>query len=187
MSRDRNSRNSSFSSNWKKKDFSEKRDSREKNIQNDFRSSQSHQNGKKNTSRHGFEHGSKGSYRPVRSVSFEQIKAEEEAIRAFKAEHQGYVCSVCGKNIEDLTTALTNRGNSDPIHFDCAIEILSKEEKLSEGDKITYIGQGRFGILNFPNVHDMKHFTIKKIIDWEKKEEKDEWRSAMAELYSQVK
>lgn len=133
--------------------------------------------------------GRQSSHRQQRSsyaITAEQIKAEEEAIKAFKIQNQ-CVCQDCGQPINELTTAIADTSTGNYIHFDCAIARLQKTEKLSEGDKIIYIGQGRFGILNFPNVHDMRCFTIKKIIEWEPKEKTIPWRKDMAELYSHIK
>ncbi len=120
------------------------------------------------------------------AVSPEQIRADEEAISEFKTLNRP-VCGHCGLSIADLSTAVEDKKSGKPIHFDCAVAILSEREKLSEGDRITYIGQGRFGVLYFANPHDMKHFTIKKIIDWEDKDKKPEWRDQMADLYSHVR
>lgn len=124
---------------------------------------------------------------PVRNaVPLEQIRAEDAAIHAFKAANQP-VCPRCGKPIIDMSSAIGDRGTGAPVHFDCALEALAKDEKLAEGDKITYIGQGRFGVVNFPNPHDMKHFTIKKVIDWEVKDARATWRDEMSDLYSQIR
>ena len=135
---------------------------------------------------------SEGRARPARktasiyAVSQEQIRAEEEAITAFKSSNRP-ICECCGMPIADMSTAVEDRKGGKPIHFDCAVAKLTQEEKLKDGDRITYIGQGRFGILYFANPHDMKHFTIKKIIEWEDKDRKPVWRDQMADLYSHVK
>ena len=120
------------------------------------------------------------------AVSADQIRADEEAISAFKTSNRP-VCEHCGLPVADLSTAIEDKKSGKPIHFDCAVAILSKQEKLSEGERITYIGKGRFGILYFANPHDMKHFSIKKIIDWEDKDKKPDWRDQMADLYSHVR
>ncbi len=116
----------------------------------------------------------------------EQIAETEAAIKAFKSANQP-LCAHCNQPIIDMATALTAKDSQNAIHFDCALEQLCDVEKLETGDKVTYIGQGRFGIVNFANPHDMKHFTIKKIIDWEDKDKKAPWRGEMADIYSQVK
>lgn len=129
----------------------------------------------------------KAAFRPsIKSVSPEQIQHDEEAIKQFKLENQP-VCSVCGQTIRDISTAINSKNDGSIIHFDCALELISKNENLDAGDKLTYIGQGRFGIVHFAVPGDTKHFSIKKIIDWEEKEKKAEWRDKMADLYSKVK
>ena len=125
-------------------------------------------------------------FRPTQTVTQEQIRKDEEAIRVFKNENQ-LTCPRCGKTITDLSSAVTSKGGGEPLHFDCALEILSEEETLAPGDKIAYIGQGRFGIISYPVPQDLKHFTIKKIIEWEDKDKKPHWRDTLAELYSHVK
>lgn len=122
----------------------------------------------------------------IRNLNFHEEAENQEAIKAFKSENQ-VVCSHCGIVINDMSSAINGRKGEGPMHFDCALEELSKTEKLEDGDKISYIGQGRFGIVNYPNPHDIKHFSIKRIIEWENKESKPEWRNKIAELYSHIK
>jgi len=40
------------------------------------------------------------------------------------------ICPLCGKPIFDLAGALAAREDGQPIHFDCALEQLAKEEQL---------------------------------------------------------
>ncbi|MGN0728943.1 hypothetical protein [Treponema sp.] len=122
----------------------------------------------------------------IKSVPLEQIQQDEEAIRKFKSANQP-VCEVCGQGIRDISTAINSRNSEGLIHFDCALESLSKRESLDPGDKLAYIGQGRFGVIHFASPADTKHFTIRKIIEWEEKDKKPEWRSEIADLYSRIK
>lgn len=124
-------------------------------------------------------------FRPPRAVTMEQIREDEEAISAFKAANQP-VCECCGRPIMDMASVIASRESGNPIHFDCALEILAGEEKLAAGEKFAYIGQGRFGIVFRENPHDVKHFSIRKIIEWEAKDKKPQWRDQMADLYSKV-
>ncbi len=128
----------------------------------------------------------KPQFRSRSAVTQAQMIEEDEAIRVFKAQNQP-VCPRCGKIITDLSAALMDQGGNVPIHFECAMEIVSENETLGEGDKIAYIGQGRFGVLNYPNIRDVRHFTIKKIIEWENRDERAPWRNEMSELFSQVR
>lgn len=113
-----------------------------------------------------------------------QQKDKEKAIKEIKERE--VICSKCGLAISDITSCLSDKGNNSPIHFDCAIKEVEAGEKLLPNEKIAYIGQGRFGILSYENIRDQRHFTIKKIIEWENRENKLEWRDEISNLYSKI-
>jgi hypothetical protein len=101
-------------------------------------------------------------------------------------------CIRCGKPIEDIHTALTDKKTGSAVHFDCVIAELTEHETLEEGDVLSYIGGGRFGIVHF-NKSGGKggrlqkpggNFTIKKIFEWEDKGDRAEWRGVVADHYS---
>ncbi len=93
-------------------------------------------------------------------------------------------CPRCGKTIEDLPSAVNDSETGSPMHFDCAVERLTESERLSEGDRIAYIGGGRFAVVHFDDPQDSKTFRIKKTIVWEVKEKRAEWRKEVADQYS---
>ncbi|WP_191014652.1 hypothetical protein [Treponema zioleckii] len=107
------------------------------------------------------------------------------AVKAFKANLP--VCEICGNRIDEIENAIANKGSGNPVHFGCVLKILKDSEKVEANENITYIGQGRFAILHFDNPHDLRRFRIVKIIEWENREKRGEWRDTMASLYSQVK
>lgn len=120
-------------------------------------------------------------------ITRDQIKNEQVAIRKFNEENQ-IVCAICGKVIEDISSAIKAKAPSgDLIHFDCALKEIQKHESLSPGDRIAYIGQGRFGIIHQEDGAGTKSFSIKKVIDWEEKGEKNGIQDKMAALYSTIK
>lgn len=96
-------------------------------------------------------------------------------------------CEYCKQPITELATALGSKETGEPVHFDCALNKVIASEKVGENEKITYIGQGRFAVVYFENPHDLRHFTIQRIIEWENKEKTYAWRTDIAGLYSQVK
>jgi hypothetical protein len=57
-------------------------------------------------------------------------------------------------------------------------------EILEKGDEVTYIGGGRFGIVHLEKGSDRKNFSIKKILEWENREDRAEWRSTLGDHYS---
>ena len=119
-------------------------------------------------------------------VNFTEIQDNEKAIRAFK--ENAPVCEICGQPISDISSAISNKENGNPVHFDCVLNKIAESEKPGPSEKIAYIGQGRFAVIYFENPRDTKHFTIRKTIEWEGREqERGSWRNEMAGLYSQVK
>ena len=119
-------------------------------------------------------------------ISHKEIEENQNAIRAFK--EQVVTCDLCGEAITDLANAIANKGNANPVHFDCVLNKLTETERPSTNEKIAYIGQGKFALLYFENPHDQKHFSIRKTIEWESREsERGSWRNEMAGLFSQVK
>jgi len=86
------------------------------------------------------------------------------------------ICAVCGKPIFDLTGAVASREDGEPIHFDCALEILSKEEKLAPDEKLVYIGSGCFGVcVQAPG----GKLEIRRKIHWESAGTIQPWRRSM--------
>jgi hypothetical protein len=95
-------------------------------------------------------------------------------------------CPYCGKPIRDISAALTDKGSGAAVHFDCVIARLAEGEVLEAGDAVTYIGGGRFGVVQFPNPQDGRNFKIKKIVEWEDKESRADWRKDISDHYSIV-
>lgn len=124
-----------------------------------------------------------------RSITQQNQKEIEENLSAIRAYKENVViCEICGQPITDITSAITNKTSGKPVHFDCVLSQIAETEKTGMNEKLTYIGQGRFAILHFDNIHDQKHFEIRKIIEWENREsERGEWRDEIAGLFSQVK
>jgi hypothetical protein len=86
------------------------------------------------------------------------------------------LCAVCGKPIFDLTGAIASREDGEPIHFDCALEILSKEERLAPGEKLVYIGSGLFGVCVQTASGKLE---IRRKIRWESAGTIQPWRRPM--------
>ncbi|MDR2575113.1 MAG: hypothetical protein LBC52_01575 [Treponema sp.] len=94
------------------------------------------------------------------------------------------VCAWCGKPIKELSTAISEPGSGKPVHFDCAISKIVEEETLERGDTVSYIGGGRFGIIHYNNPPDIRDFKIRKVLEWENKETRSEWRVAISEYFT---
>jgi hypothetical protein len=92
-------------------------------------------------------------------------------------------CPLCGKKIESPAEAVGKTGSKDTFHIDCIINKLTEREKLETGDAVYYIGGGRFGIIHFDENHS-KNFTIKRVIEWEARDERQDWRKIIADHFS---
>ena len=114
----------------------------------------------------------------------ESRREKQKAIQELKARE--LVCPMCGQPITDVASALPDKKSGEPVHFECALHEVEAGEQLGEKEKVAYIGQGRFGVLYFENPRDQRKFTIKKIIEWEDREKKSEWREELSGLYSQI-
>jgi len=93
-------------------------------------------------------------------------------------------CPWCGKQIKDITTAISDKDTGLPVHFDCVLLRITKMENLDTNDSVCYIGGGRFGIIHYNNHGDTRNFSIKKILEWENKDINYEWRRPISEYFS---
>jgi len=93
-------------------------------------------------------------------------------------------CAWCDKPIKDISAAISEPDTGKPVHFDCIINRIIERETLENGDAVSYIGGGRFGIVHFSNPPDTRDFKIKKVFEWENKEIRSEWRVTLSEHYS---
>ena len=118
---------------------------------------------------------------------YEDQEAERErntAIQNVKARE--IICPKCGQPITDIASAIADKATGAPLHFDCVLNQVKQSEPTGENEKVAYIGQGRFAVLQYENIRDQRHFTIKKIIEWENREQQSEWRSELSGLYSKI-
>ncbi len=133
----------------------------------------------------GSQRGGQGRFSRSYAVSSKEISERENAILEYKAKET--VCAMCGQVINDMIISMADKNGGGPVHFDCVLEAISKQENLKNGEKIIYIGQGRFGVVYFENPHDMRHFAIRKIIEWEERGKVIDWRTEISDLYSKVR
>jgi hypothetical protein len=79
--------------------------------------------------------------------------------------------------------AISDKATGQAVHFDCIISRISENEKLEQGETIGYIGGGRFGIVRYDNT-GTRSVIVKKIFEWEIKENRAEWRQAVSDHFS---
>lgn len=109
---------------------------------------------------------------------------KEKAIQELKGRQ--VICPKCGEPLTDVASAIADKASGKPVHFECVMNQITETEKCGQNEKICYIGQGRFGVLYFENPRDQRHFEIRRIIEWEPRDQQHEWRDELSGLYSQV-
>jgi hypothetical protein len=105
-----------------------------------------------------------------------------------------------------MSSAMADKDTGVPVHFDCVTSRIAFGEKLEKGELVVYIGGGRFGIIcsgksneessNGSAKGQGKVFHsdsatgndsfIRKIIEWESKDKRADWRSAICDHYSVI-
>lgn len=103
-----------------------------------------------------------------------------------KIKTPAFTCSMCGKIIKDLSSALTGKTDRQPVHFDCVLDHLRTTEVVQKHEELRYIGRGCFAVLAFSNPANKKEFTIVRTIEWEDKSIIPEWRKTVADLFSKT-
>ena len=93
-------------------------------------------------------------------------------------------CPYCGKPVRDITIAVGDKETNAAVHFDCILARLNQSEPLEKGESITYIGGGRFGVIRQGTPENPKKFIIKKIFEWEEKDNRASWRGTVSDHYS---
>ena len=118
---------------------------------------------------------------------YEDQDAERQRLAAIQnVKAREIICPKCGQPITEIASAFADKTSGEPIHFDCALNEVKQTEPTGENEKIAYIGQGRFAVLAYENIRDQRHFTIKKIIEWESREQQSQWRGELSGLYSKI-
>ncbi len=56
------------------------------------------------------------------------------------------ICSMCGKEIENIASALTSP-DGGYVHFDCVLNAIKETEHPGEGETVSYIGSGNFAVI----------------------------------------
>jgi hypothetical protein len=93
-------------------------------------------------------------------------------------------CAWCDKPIKTISEAISEPDTGKPVHLECVINRIIERETLETGDTVGYIGGGRFGIIHYNNPPDVRDFKIKKIVEWENKETRSDWRVTLCEHFS---
>ncbi len=101
-----------------------------------------------------------------------------EERKSVLADQPPVICSICEKQIFDLSSALAGRDGGTPVHFDCALAQAAEGEPLEPSERVAYVGRGAFAVVEYRD-KSMTAFTIKRRIQWEKEGVKFDWRKSI--------
>ncbi len=77
-------------------------------------------------------------------------------------------CVICGGEVIDgIASALTHPDGGGFCHFDCVLNQIKEQEKISPSQKVSYIGKGTFAVVN---QEEDGSFSFAKKIAWESTE-----------------
>jgi hypothetical protein len=82
---------------------------------------------------------------------------------------------MCGEPIGDITSALAQPNDGEPVHFDCTLRSAVEELQPSTDEKVIYLGNGDFAVVS-NEAYQKRQLKIVRRTVWEKQEEKSEWR-----------
>ena len=88
-------------------------------------------------------------------------------------------CPLCQKPVRDLYSAITHQSSNKPAHFDCILKMLREINELAGNEKICYLGNGSFGIIQFRNTAGKLRFFIRKRLNYEETDPVPEWRKKL--------
>jgi hypothetical protein len=75
-----------------------------------------------------------------------------------------------------LSSAIAHRETGGPAHFDCILKVLRDEHRPAENEKICYLGNGSFGVVQF---RGPLRFFVRKRVQYEKTDPPPEWRKLL--------
>ena len=77
------------------------------------------------------------------------------------------VCSKCNKKIEEMKSSIKDNKTDQYYHFNCVINEIKKDNAVDSKQRIVYLGNGAFGIIEDLEPETNNHkFIIKKKIQY---------------------
>jgi hypothetical protein len=87
--------------------------------------------------------------------------------RPQKEKQPKFICPVCDKPINIISTAIVHKETNKKAHFDCIVKELKKYYHLKPNEGICYLGGGGFGIIESLKNERSHGFVIKRRIQYE--------------------
>jgi hypothetical protein len=114
-----------------------------------------------------------------------QPRPQQPAVPARDVENArpAPACPICEKPVSDLVSAIAHRETGAPVHFECVLRWLGDAEKILPDERLVYLGNGAFGV-TAANLGGNQRIAIKRMIQYEQKDKKPEWRKEISARYA---
>jgi hypothetical protein len=89
-------------------------------------------------------------------------------------------CPISGQPIDDPYSAVEDPQTGQPARLESVIERLSESEGLGPNERIAYIGQGNFGVVEERKENGKKRVVVKRRIEYENGRDAQEWRKELS-------
>ncbi len=86
-------------------------------------------------------------------------------------------CTICGEKIDSIASSFSY--GDGVAHFDCVLDKLKEQEPLKDGETISYLGSGTFGVCR---KNEVGSYTIEKRIELESKEKYQTFKNYVESL-----
>lgn len=146
-----------------KKDFNKSSGKKRKNKNAKNNESSKKQNLKKEDFKRLFIKKEFNKYKKTKSVSkniLGRIKKEDLPYRTESLPMS--VCPICNKPIVNMMTALSNEDSESYAHFDCVYDKLKSRITMKNNERLSYIGNGAFAVIEDYKDGQSSKFRIKQ-------------------------
>jgi hypothetical protein len=89
-------------------------------------------------------------------------------------------CPLSGEPIRDVLSAISHPQTGQPTNLESVIAELSRREQLGANERICYIGEGQFGVIQEQKVGGKQQITIIRRISYEQGNTRADWRKELS-------
>lgn len=87
-------------------------------------------------------------YKKTKSASKSSLgKIKEEDLPYHTESLPMSICPICNKPIANMMTALSNEDSESYAHFDCVYDKLKSKVTMKSNERLSYIGNGTFAVI----------------------------------------
>ena len=89
-------------------------------------------------------------------------------------------CPICSQPMRNIQSAIALPPNNEPAHFECVIRKIGEDERIGPKDRVAYLGNGSFGIIQDDSSSGASRYVIKKRIQFEEADKSVTWRKELS-------